>query len=70
MLAEVAQLAFGIGEVECAGAVRPFELFDYLTLWGQALGGQLPLVNVIVFASLAVFWVFLTVKAVEARKWG
>ncbi len=43
--------------------------FDYFSLWQQALGGQLPLSNVLVHLSLAVFWLFLTTKVLEARKW-
>lgn len=42
---------------------------DYLTLWGNALGGQLLLTDVFIQLSLAVFWLFLTVKVLEARKW-
>ncbi len=43
---------------------------DFLSLWQSALGGQLPLSTVLVQLSLAVFWLFLTVKILEARKWG
>lgn len=42
---------------------------DFLTLWGQSLAGQLPLTSVLVWASIGVFWLFLTVKVLEARKW-
>jgi len=43
---------------------------DYATLWGNALSGQLPLSEVCIQLSLGVFWLFLTVKVLEARRWG
>ena len=43
---------------------------DYLTLWGQALGGSLPVADILLQLSLAVFWIFLTIKVLEIRKWG
>ena len=43
---------------------------DYLTLWGQALGGLLPVSDVVLQLSLGVFWIFLTIKVLEIRKWG
>jgi len=47
-----------------------FGKLDYLTLWGQALGGLLPVSDVILQLSLGVFWIFLTIKVLEIRKWG
>lgn len=43
---------------------------DYMSLWEQALGGQLPIPEVCVQVSLGVFWLFLTIKVLEARRWG
>lgn len=43
--------------------------FDYFSLWQQALGGQLTASQVCVHLSLGVFWLFLTTKVLEARKW-
>lgn len=43
--------------------------FDFLTLWQQALAGQLAVSDVLVFASLAGFGLFLTVKVLETRRW-
>ena len=42
---------------------------DYNQLWGNALSGQLPVSEVCVQLSLGVFWLFLTVKVLEARRW-
>ena len=42
---------------------------DYFSLWQQALSGQLPVSEVCVHLSLGVFWLFLTVKVLEARRW-
>ncbi|HEY1192087.1 MAG TPA: ABC transporter permease [Gemmata sp.] len=41
----------------------------YLGLWRTALSGQLPIRDVIQWASLAVFFVFLTIKTIEVRRW-
>jgi hypothetical protein len=38
-------------------------------LWFQSLQGKLYLRSVIVQVSVAVFFLFLTVKALEARRW-
>jgi ABC-type transport system involved in multi-copper enzyme maturation permease subunit len=43
--------------------------FDFFSLWGSALEGQLPVSEVLVQVSLGVFWLFLTVKVLDARKW-
>jgi hypothetical protein len=37
--------------------------------WIQSLRGRLYLRSVIVQVSIAVFFLFLTVKTLEARKW-
>ena len=42
---------------------------DFLSAWQLALNGQLSLSFVAVYASLAAFWLFLTVKVLEARRW-
>jgi hypothetical protein len=42
---------------------------DFLSMWRNALMGQLMIQNVIIQLSLAVFWLVLTIKVLEARKW-
>ena len=42
---------------------------DFLSLWSDALAGQLPVTSVLIWLSVGVFWLFLTVKLLEARKW-
>jgi ABC-type transport system involved in multi-copper enzyme maturation permease subunit len=42
---------------------------DYNLLWQNALSGVLPVPEVCLHLSLAVFWLFLTVKVLEARRW-
>ncbi len=42
---------------------------DFLSLWQHALAGQLSVTSILVQLSLAVFWLVLTVKVLEARKW-
>ena len=52
-----------------AGAQAVLGKLDFLSLWADALAGQLPLTSVLIWLSLGVFWLFLTVKMLEARKW-
>ena len=42
---------------------------SFIHLWGDSLRGQLPVRDVLVWASAAVFGLFLSVKVLEARKW-
>lgn len=42
----------------------------YIELWLMALSGQLPIRDVLMWVSLAVFFVFLTIKVLEIRRWG
>ena len=42
---------------------------DYLGLWRQALNGQLPVPELVAQVSFGVFWLLLTIKVLEARKW-
>jgi ABC-type transport system involved in multi-copper enzyme maturation permease subunit len=42
---------------------------SYVDLWFAALDGRLGMREIIFFVSAAVFWLFLTVKALEVRKW-
>lgn len=42
---------------------------SYIALWSETLGGQLPIRDVILWASLAVFFLFLSIKVLETRRW-
>jgi ABC-2 type transport system permease protein len=42
---------------------------SFIDLWAESLQGQLPIRDVLVWASAAVFALFVTVKVLEARKW-
>ena len=44
--------------------------FGYLEFWNTALSGQLEVPAVVLSVSVAAVWLFLTVKVLEARKWG
>ena len=46
-----------------------FQHANFLQLWRESLGGRLPLRSLVLQGSLAVFWLFLTVKVLEARRW-
>jgi ABC-type transport system involved in multi-copper enzyme maturation permease subunit len=42
---------------------------SFYHMWEESLAGRLPVRDALLFASLGVFWLFLTVKVLEARKW-
>ncbi|HEX3152459.1 MAG TPA: ABC transporter permease [Gemmataceae bacterium] len=42
---------------------------SFVNLWVESLQGQLHLRELILQGSVVVFWVFLTVKVLEARRW-
>jgi hypothetical protein len=42
---------------------------SFVSMWIEALAGRLPLRDCLLFASLGVFWLFLSVKVLETRKW-
>ncbi|HKB01760.1 MAG TPA: ABC transporter permease [Gemmataceae bacterium] len=42
---------------------------SFVTLWADSLRGRLNLPDLVVQASIAVFFTFLTVKVLEARRW-
>lgn len=46
-----------------------FRWFDYLGLWRQAINGQLPIPELVAQVSFGAFWLLLTIKVLEARKW-
>jgi ABC-2 type transport system permease protein len=43
--------------------------FSFIDIWLNSLNGRLYMRDVIFQASLAVFWVFLTTKILESRRW-
>lgn len=43
--------------------------FDYLSVWRQSLGGQLPLTTIAIYLSLAAFCLTATTKVLTARRW-
>jgi ABC-type transport system involved in multi-copper enzyme maturation permease subunit len=46
------------------------EQFDFLSTWYASLSGTLPVRTMMLQASLAAFWLFVTTKVLEIRKWG
>jgi ABC-2 type transport system permease protein len=57
-------------QTEVLPAVKTFMArLSFIDLWDEALRGQLPLRDVLVWASAAVFGLFISVKVLEARKW-
>jgi ABC-type transport system involved in multi-copper enzyme maturation permease subunit len=51
------------------GLRAAFSKLDFLNLWVQSLSGQLPVQAILIQLSMGVFWLFLTTKVLEARKW-
>ena len=46
-----------------------FRHLSFVDLWIQSLGGMLYIRDLVLWLSMAVFWLFLTVKVLESRKW-
>jgi ABC-2 type transport system permease protein len=42
---------------------------SFYHMWEESLAGRLPLRDCLLFASLGLFWLFLSVKVLETRKW-
>ena len=42
---------------------------SFFHMWQESLAGRLPLRDVLLFSSLGLFWLFLSVKVLETRKW-
>jgi ABC-2 type transport system permease protein len=43
--------------------------FSFIHMWIESLEGRLPLRDTILFASTGLFFLFLSVKVLETRKW-
>ena len=43
--------------------------FSYIDLWRNTLQGKLALADLVFHVGITVFWLFLTVKVLESRKW-
>ena len=65
-LAEFVLRGAGNLEVSVKAVMRALSFID---MWIQAAGGKLYVRDVAVQLSLAVFWIFATVKVLEARRW-
>jgi ABC-type transport system involved in multi-copper enzyme maturation permease subunit len=42
---------------------------SFISMWGEALEGRLPLRDTVLFVSIGVFFQYLSVKVLEMRKW-
>jgi ABC-type transport system involved in multi-copper enzyme maturation permease subunit len=54
--------------VGAAGAAV-LKQFSFVDLWIDSLGGKLYVRDIVMQLSVAAFWLFLTMKVLEARKW-
>jgi ABC-2 type transport system permease protein len=69
MFAIILTVVFTRSESLPEGLRAVLSKFDLLSLWGTALSGQLPVQAVVFQLSLAAFFLFLTTKVLEVRKW-
>jgi hypothetical protein len=64
---------FAVGIVEryfpSSAWVTILERISYVNLWFVSLEGKLAPQHLLFHVSAAVFWLFLTVKVLESRKW-
>lgn len=49
---------------------KTFQYLSFVDLWNAALEGKLYLRSLALHVSGTIFWVFLTIKVLEIRKWG
>ncbi len=59
-----------VGEGFIRELMNALSIASYWSTWQTATAGQLPVRDLVLHGSLAVFWMFLTVKVLEMRKWG
>ncbi|QEL15523.1 ABC transporter permease [Limnoglobus roseus] len=59
-----------VGEGAIRELLNALSIASYWSTWEQAASGQLMVRDLVLHGSLAVFWLFLTVKSLESRKWG
>ena len=48
---------------------KVFSRVSFIDIWWESLDGRLAVSQLFYHASVAVFWLFLTVKVLESRKW-
>lgn len=53
-----------------SGVRKVLEQFDFFTAWTTALSGSLALQTIVLQLTFAAFWLFITTKVLETRKWG
>jgi ABC-type transport system involved in multi-copper enzyme maturation permease subunit len=70
MVALFATYSGFLGMATIGASVQSFLVnFSFIDLWIDNLQGRVVWVRLLSFLSMAVFWLFLTVKVVESRKW-
>jgi ABC-type Na+ efflux pump permease subunit len=52
-----------------AGVRTAMEYLGFFEKWRNAVRGKLAVRDLIVYLSMTIFWLFLTVKVLESRKW-
>jgi len=64
-------LAFFLLERQDIGpsAAALFRQFSFINLWITSLGGKIYIRDIALQLSIAVFWLYLTIKVLEVRKW-
>lgn len=54
---------------EVATRFKILQHLSFVHLWAESLSGRLHISDLVIWASIAAFWSFLTVKVLEARRW-
>ncbi|MGL6076489.1 MAG: ABC transporter permease [Fimbriiglobus sp.] len=65
----ILSVVFGQFQLVPEGLKAILSKFDLLTTWGSALQGQLSVQVMVFHVSLTVFFLFLTTKVLDIRKW-
>ena len=42
---------------------------SFIDLWGNVMQGRMASRDLVIYLSATIFWLFLTVKVLESRKW-
>ena len=59
----------GLFDQQFPVATAVLQQLSFIDLWHSALNGRVPVGAMVLQASVGVFWLFLTVKLLEMRKW-
>ncbi|MBX7105549.1 MAG: ABC transporter permease [Gemmataceae bacterium] len=63
-------LPYSLQFTNWGGSIRTtIEQLSFMQVWSASVTGMIPLHQLLVYLSMTVFWLYLTTKVLEARKW-